>query len=209
MRLDADVEATYLAALDVLVHGIATGLFPAQAPEDPDFAWVQCPYCNPDGSATARRGTAGNASATIRCCAGTGRPRRTDRRRVMTDDAVGRRRRPATGSRHDTAATLFVEAGAGSGKTKSLVDRVLTLVLRDGVPLTSIAAVTFTEKAGAELRDRLRAAFEAVWLRPDTRADRTRASRRCADLDRAAIGTLHSFAQRILSSTRSRPACRR
>ena len=75
----------------------------------------------------------------------------------MTDDALlgdlAARERIET----NTSATLFVEAGAGSGKTKSLVDRVRTLVLRDGVSLTSIAAVTFTEKAGAELRDRLRA----------------------------------------------------
>ncbi len=99
----------------------------------------------------------------------------------------------------DTAATLFVEAGAGSGKTKSLVDRVRTLVLSDGVPMTNIAAVTFTEKAGAELRDRLRAAFEEEW-RTEARGRADRAERALADLDSAAIGTLHSFAQRILST---------
>ena len=42
------MQATYLAALDVLMDGIASGLFPARAPEAPDFAWVLCPYCNPD-----------------------------------------------------------------------------------------------------------------------------------------------------------------
>jgi ATP-dependent helicase/nuclease subunit A len=44
--------------------------------------------------------------------------------------------------------TLFVEAGAGSGKTRSLVDRVVSTVLHQdaGVPLRHIAAVTFTEK---------------------------------------------------------------
>ncbi len=50
VQLDADVQARYLAALDDLVHGIATGLFPARAPEAPDYGgWVKCPYCNPDG----------------------------------------------------------------------------------------------------------------------------------------------------------------
>ena len=49
----------------------------------------------------------------------------------------------------DTATSLFVEAGAGSGKTRSLVNRVLTLV-EQSVPIERIAAVTFTEKAGAE-----------------------------------------------------------
>ncbi|ONI74415.1 DNA helicase UvrD [Kribbella sp. ALI-6-A] len=96
--------------------------------------------------------------------------------------------------RNDTETTLFVEAGAGSGKTHALVDRVTTLVLRDGVPLRTIAAVTFTEKAGAELRDRLRVEFEKARKGPD----RERADEALDDLDSASIGTLHSFAQQIL-----------
>lgn len=102
--------------------------------------------------------------------------------------------------RHETGSNLFVEAGAGSGKTKSLVDRVATLVLEDGVPLASIAAVTFTEKAGAELRDRLRANFEKQWRDAEADQDRRdRAAHALEDLDSAAIGTLHAFAQRILT----------
>jgi ATP-dependent helicase/nuclease subunit A len=97
----------------------------------------------------------------------------------------------------ETASTLFVNAGAGSGKTSSLVDRVCTLVLRDGIPLANIAAVTFTEKAGAELRDRLREEFEKVW-REKVGARKQAAAEALDDLDSAAIGTLHSFAQRIL-----------
>ncbi|TKJ28323.1 UvrD-helicase domain-containing protein [Blastococcus sp. CCUG 61487] len=101
-------------------------------------------------------------------------------------DAKARRR-----ITEDTDATLFVEAGAGSGKTKSLVDRIRQLVIVDGVPLRCIAAVTFTEKAGAELRDRLREALE--------KEEGERAQEALDDLDGAAIGTLHSFAQRILA----------
>ncbi|MBA2550229.1 MAG: UvrD-helicase domain-containing protein, partial [Nocardioidaceae bacterium] len=109
----------------------------------------------------------------------------------------------------DTGSTLFVDAGAGSGKTQSLVCRVTRLVLHDGVPLRHVAAVTFTEKAGAELRDRLRAEFEGAY-RAERRERRaagggdpseleTRAAGALEDLDGAAIGTLHSFAQRILT----------
>ncbi|MDX6237715.1 MAG: hypothetical protein QOG10_2530, partial [Kribbellaceae bacterium] len=94
----------------------------------------------------------------------------------------------------DTESTLFVEAGAGSGKTRALVDRVTTLVLRDGVPLRTIAAVTFTEKAGAELRDRLRVKFEKA----RNGSDRRLAEEALDDLDSASIGTLHSFAQQLL-----------
>lgn len=96
-----------------------------------------------------------------------------------------------------TDRTLFVNAGAGSGKTKALVDRVAQLVLVDGVPLAVIATVTFTEKAGAELRDRLRARFEHEDAGDSSTAARARAA--LDALDEAAIGTLHSFAQRILS----------
>ncbi|TDW78018.1 UvrD-helicase domain-containing protein [Kribbella pratensis] len=96
--------------------------------------------------------------------------------------------------RSDTETTLFVEAGAGSGKTHALVDRVTTLVLRDGVPLRTIAAVTFTEKAGAELRDRLRVEFERA-RKGDARE---LADAALDDLDSASIGTLHAFAQQIL-----------
>ncbi len=128
----------------------------------------------------------------------------------MTDDLVSRPAAPLhdgaarTRIAEDTATSLFVEAGAGSGKTRSLVDRVATLVLRDRIPLSRIAAVTFTEKAGAELRDRLRDRFERAW-RTSRRAGgeaepaTTVASDALDDLDSAAIGTLHSFAQRILT----------
>ena len=94
----------------------------------------------------------------------------------------------------DLGDTMFVEAGAGSGKTKSLVDRVVALVTRAGVPMREIAAVTFTEKAAAELRDRIRRELERAALSGDTRA---RAA--LDELDGAAVSTLHAFAQRLLS----------
>jgi ATP-dependent helicase/nuclease subunit A len=89
----------------------------------------------------------------------------------------------------DLASTLFVEAGAGAGKTSSLVARIVNLV-RSGVPITGIAAITFTEKAAAELRGRTRQRLEAE-PGPETDAALAR-------LDHAPIGTLHSFARRIL-----------
>lgn len=94
--------------------------------------------------------------------------------------------------------TMFVEAGAGSGKTRALVDRVEALVLHDRVPLEQIAAITFTEKAAAELRDRIRQRFEATVGAPTDEDTATVAAAALRQLDGAAIGTLHSFAQRIL-----------
>jgi ATP-dependent helicase/nuclease subunit B len=49
VHLTPQVEDRYADTLDVIVSSIAAGAFPAKAPEVADFAWVQCPYCNPDG----------------------------------------------------------------------------------------------------------------------------------------------------------------
>ena len=111
---------------------------------------------------------------------------------VLPDQAARTRIKTTTGS------TLFVNAGAGSGKTTALVDRIATLVLADGIPLHTVAAVTFTEKAGAELRDKLRTRFEDDRRTAATDAARVRCDEALDDLDAAAIGTLHAFAQRIL-----------
>ena len=98
----------------------------------------------------------------------------------------------------DLATTLFVEAGAGSGKTTALVKRVFALVM-SGVELRHIAAITFTEKAAAELRDRIREALERAAAEAADPAARHRGQVALDQLDSAAIGTLHAFAQRVLS----------
>jgi ATP-dependent exoDNAse (exonuclease V) beta subunit len=98
--------------------------------------------------------------------------------------------------------TLFVEAAAGSGKTRALVDRVVALVTGDVARMSEIAAITFTDKAAAELRDRVRRQVDAERLRALAAGDHAVAGRCAAaldELDGAAIGTLHSFAQRILT----------
>jgi ATP-dependent exoDNAse (exonuclease V) beta subunit len=98
----------------------------------------------------------------------------------------------------DLNTTLFVEAGAGSGKTTALVGRVVALVTSGAVELRQIAAITFTEKAGAELRDRLRRELQLLAAGEDP-VPAARCSAALGQLDGAAIGTLHAFAQRLLS----------
>jgi ATP-dependent helicase/nuclease subunit A len=107
---------------------------------------------------------------------------------------IGARRRITA----DLESNLFVEAGAGAGKTTQLVGRVLSL-LRIGVPVTSIAAITFTEKAAADLRQRLRGDLTTAESSADeTQEHRSRFAAALDDLDHAPIGTLHSFARRLL-----------
>lgn len=94
--------------------------------------------------------------------------------------------------------TLFVEAGAGTGKTTQLVARITSLVSVVGVPLRNIAAITFTEAAASELADRVRVAFEKIESATGDPLVRQRCRAARADADLAAITTLHGFALRIL-----------
>ena len=93
--------------------------------------------------------------------------------------------------------TLFVEAGAGTGKTTSLVDRVVTLASTGVTTLDKTAVITFTEAAAAELRDRIREGLEAGQPGQDNDT-RLRRQHALGDLDRSSIQTLHSFARSIL-----------
>ncbi len=131
-----------------------------------------------------------------------------------TDDASAGRRIV-----RDLDANLIVEAGAGTGKTYALVSRVVALV-KAGVRMENIVAITFTEMAAAELSERIRTrmddllddAYRAgsddplvsdgmtriVWSDEELR----RISDAIAELDRASIQTIHSFAAQLL---RQRP----
>jgi ATP-dependent helicase/nuclease subunit A len=103
---------------------------------------------------------------------------------------------------HDLDRNLFVEAGAGTGKTTALVKRVVRLFATGRVTEPSrLAAITFTEAAAAELRDRVRTALERAaapgGLTDTTERARCRAA--AGAIDEAVITTLHGFAQRILA----------
>ena len=95
----------------------------------------------------------------------------------------------------DLGATLFVEAGAGTGKTSALVERIVSLVV-SGVPVEHLAAITFTDRAATELRDRVRRRLED--LAGGDGPEAAVAATALVDLDGAALCTLHAFAQRIL-----------
>ena len=74
--------------------------------------------------------------------------------------------------------TLFVEAGAGTGKTTSLVGRIVSLISRGKTTIERIAAITFTEAAASELRDRVRQELEESASDPDKdEAERQRCKR--------------------------------
>ena len=98
--------------------------------------------------------------------------------------------------------TLLVEAGAGSGKTKSLVDRMLALLREGRCGIESLAAVTFTRKAAAELRGRFQTELERSVREEEAGEVRSRLQEALQNLERCYIGTIHSFCARLI---RERP----
>ncbi len=89
---------------------------------------------------------------------------------------------------------LLVSAGAGSGKTSVLVERVLTRILNDQLELDELLVVTFTEAAAAEMKGRIEEALYAAIKSPAGK----RAASQLQLVDRAQISTLHSFCLSIL-----------
>lgn len=103
---------------------------------------------------------------------------------------------------NDIESTIFVEAGAGTGKTTALVQRILKLI-EHGTDIRQIAAITFTEKAATELRVRIRQQLQesiSTSTATDTSSSNLKKYQKAlVDLDSATISTLHSFAQQILA----------
>ena len=97
----------------------------------------------------------------------------------------------------DFQTTFLLEAGAGTGKTQLLLNRLLAL-LRTGQPLSRIAVITFTEKAAAELRGRLRAATESVLQTALSEPERAALQAGLQQLDRAMVMTIHAFCAALL-----------
>lgn len=97
------------------------------------------------------------------------------------------------------AHNLIVVAGAGSGKTRVLVERYLALLEanRDW-PLDSLVAITFTKKAAGEMRDRVRKGLENRYNAATTPADAAHWSRLLGEMDSARIDTIHGLCADIL-----------
>jgi ATP-dependent helicase/nuclease subunit A len=87
----------------------------------------------------------------------------------------------------EAGGEVFVSAGAGTGKTAVLVERVVRAVTERGLDVDSILVITYTRRAAGELRTRIRAA-----LAERGRHDLAR------ELDGAWISTIHGFCARLL-----------
>lgn len=96
---------------------------------------------------------------------------------------------------------VLLSAGAGTGKTRTLVARYVHL-LAQGLDERQIVAITFTEKAAREMRNRIRQAVSDLAAAPE-RDSRLPWLEIEARMDSARIGTIHSLCAEIL---RTHPA---
>src|SRR3954464_1969408 len=88
-----------------------------------------------------------------------------------------------------------VIAGAGTGKTQTLIQRAMRFILAEGISLDEILMVTFTEAAAAEMRDRIRTSLENEFQKAPKNP---RFEEQLALLDSAHICTLHSFCLKLV-----------
>ena len=100
---------------------------------------------------------------------------------------------------------MLVEAAAGTGKTTSLVARMINLLREGRCRVDQIAAVTFTRKAAAELRSRFQLGLEKA-ARAAQGVEKARLGEAIAHVERCFIGTIHSFCGHLLRERPSRPA---
>ena len=85
--------------------------------------------------------------------------------------------------------SVFVAAGAGTGKTTVLVERFARSVVEDGLDVDSLLVITYTDRAAGELRARVRGRLLELG-RPQL----------ARELDGAWISTIHGFCRRLLTA---------
>jgi ATP-dependent helicase/nuclease subunit A len=115
------------------------------------------------------------------------------------------------------ADNIYLAASAGTGKTKTLVDRMLRLLL-DGVKIEEILCITFTNAAANEMLERLKVRLEQWFLMDDERLrleieelvgksmedERLKYAKQLYliyldNFDKFRVQTLHSFCVKVLS----------
>src|SRR5213593_5077183 len=92
---------------------------------------------------------------------------------------------------NDLDTTLVVEAAAGTGKTTELVKRILRVLATGRARMEHIVAVTFTEKAAGELKQRLREALEQNRTETADLLVKARLDEALETLEEANVNTIH------------------
>src|SRR2546423_390769 len=98
---------------------------------------------------------------------------------------------------HTLDRHLSVTAGPGAGKTTVLVERYLQILRTQNVSVDNIVAITFTNRAANEMRERVRKEIDGL-LRTSSGEERMRWLRHKRALEGAVITTIHGFCSRLL-----------
>lgn len=95
------------------------------------------------------------------------------------------------------STNIFLSAGAGSGKTTSLVKRVMALV-GSGVPVSSIVAITFTREAAKMFYGRMSSELESKIETSKDPEEKSKYQKAFDEIDSAFFGTIDSFCRKLL-----------
>jgi len=95
------------------------------------------------------------------------------------------------------ATNIFLSAGAGSGKTTSLVNRVMALV-GNGVHISSIVAITFTREAAKMFYGRMTEQLESKIAMTEDPEEKSKYQIAFDEIDNAFFGTIDSFCRKLL-----------
>src|SRR5205814_3765727 len=106
-------------------------------------------------------------------------------------------------------SNIVIEASAGTGKTYTLVQTILQALFQKNLPMEALVALTFTKKAAGEMKERIALELQKVeradkieesWRAWGQQLDvlKDRAREALETIDRAAIGTIHSYAYSLL-----------
>ncbi len=102
-------------------------------------------------------------------------------------------------SKIDLTKHGVIEASAGTGKTYTIENLVVRLLVEEQVTLDKILLVTFTEKATGEMGQRIRANIEKALLEGDYNEEKKNILQNSLDhFDESSIQTIHGFCQRML-----------
>lgn len=94
--------------------------------------------------------------------------------------------------------SVVLSSGAGCGKTKVLTERYLSHLRDGGADVGSLVAVTFTDRAARQMRDRIRKAVRGELHAAGDDAAAGRWAEQLRGLETAQISTIHSFCGSLL-----------
>ncbi|MBR2336493.1 MAG: UvrD-helicase domain-containing protein [Clostridia bacterium] len=92
---------------------------------------------------------------------------------------------------------VLVSASAGAGKTYVMIERIIRLILEEGVDVSNVLAVTFTKLAASEMKQKL---VKAVIKKINEGKDVARMRKTLAEIPTADISTIHSFCLNLLKT---------